>query len=85
MDLENVVINDGNISAIADDAIHQVMLAGDITGDNQLSNEDVYQMMRVSVGLDDGFDRFSTIDPIIMADMNQDGVISAFDAHYAIV
>ena len=46
-------------------------------------NKDAYQMMRVSVGLDEGFDRFSTIDPIIMADINQDGVISAFDAHYA--
>jgi hypothetical protein len=38
LDLDNVVLNGGNISAIADDAIHQVMLAGDVTGDNQLSN-----------------------------------------------
>ncbi|MDJ0650505.1 MAG: right-handed parallel beta-helix repeat-containing protein [Xenococcaceae cyanobacterium MO_188.B19] len=84
LDLENVVLNDSNISAIDDDGIHQVIKAGDTTGDGTLSGFDAYQMMRVSVGLDDGFDRFSTIDPMISADMNRDGVISAFDAYHAV-
>ncbi|MDJ0647421.1 MAG: Calx-beta domain-containing protein [Xenococcaceae cyanobacterium MO_188.B19] len=84
LDLANVVLNDGNVSAADDDGIHQVIQAGDTTGDGTLSGLDAYQMMRVSVGLDDGFDRFSSIDPIISADMNEDGVISAFDAYHAV-
>ncbi|GAB4538167.1 MAG: hypothetical protein Tsb0014_27590 [Pleurocapsa sp.] len=84
LDLENVVLNDGNISAMDDDAVHQIMQAGDVTGDNKVDNLDAYQMMRVSVGLDDGFVSFPTIDPAIFADLNQDGIISAFDAYYAV-
>ena len=30
LDLENVVINDGNIDAIDDDGIHQVIKPGDV-------------------------------------------------------
>ena len=40
-------------------------------------------MMEVAVSLADGFDSFSTVDPVISADMNGDGVISAFDAYQA--
>ena len=53
------------------------------TGDGMTSNLDAYQIMEVSAGLDDGFDRFATVDPVISADMNEDGVISAFDAYLA--
>jgi hypothetical protein len=84
LNLENIVINDGNISVMDDDAVHQIMQAGDVTGDNKLDNLDVYQMMRVTVGLDDGFASFPTVDPAIFADLNQDGIISAFDAYYAV-
>ena len=83
LNLANVVLNDSNISAIDDDGIHQVIKAGDTTGDGAVTGFDAYQMMRVSVGLDDGFDRFSSIDPMISADVNGDGVISAFDAYRA--
>ncbi len=84
LDLANVILNDGMVEAIDDDGIHHVIKAGDVTGDSTLSALDAYQMMRVSVGLDDGFDRFATVDPMISADMNGDGVISAFDAYHAI-
>lgn len=83
LDLENVFLNDGLINVVDDDAIHSVGKTGDVSGDGTLSGLDAYQMMRVSVGLDDGFDNFATVDPILMADMNDDNVISALDAFYA--
>ncbi|GAB4539135.1 MAG: hypothetical protein Tsb0014_29290 [Pleurocapsa sp.] len=83
IELQAIKINGEDVNVNIKNGTQLIAQLGDVTGDNQLSKEDAYQMMRVSVGLDEGFDRFSTVDPIIMADMNQDGVISAFDAHFA--
>ena len=83
LDLENIVLNDNVFNAIDDDGIHQVIRAGDATGDGTVSGLDAYHLMMMSVGLGNNLERFSTIDPMISADMNGDGVISAFDAYYA--
>lgn len=79
LDLVNVY---SNLDVLDNDAIHRVIQAGDVTGDGTISGLDAHQMMGVSVGLDDGFDSFAAIDPILAGDLNGDGVISAFDASF---
>ncbi|GAB4531255.1 MAG: hypothetical protein Tsb0014_14680 [Pleurocapsa sp.] len=56
---------------------------GDITADGHLNDSDIYSISRLAVGLDTDVDSFSGIEPSLIADMNQDGVISAFDAYLA--
>ena len=53
---------------------------GDVNNDNEYTNEDAYLISRVAVGLDSEFEAYSGIDPLLVADVNSDGVISAFDS-----
>ena len=53
---------------------------GDVNNDNAYTNEDAYLISRVAVGLDSEFAAYSGIDPLLVADVNRDGVISAFDS-----
>ena len=53
---------------------------GDVNNDNEYTNEDAYLISRVAVGLDAEFAAYSGIDPLLVADVNSDGVISAFDS-----
>lgn len=53
---------------------------GDVNNDNAYTNEDAYLISRVAVGLDAEFAAYSGIDPLLVADVNSDGVISALDS-----
>ena len=53
---------------------------GDVNNDNAYTNEDAYLISRVAVGLASEFEAYSGIDPLLVADVNSDGVISALDS-----
>lgn len=53
---------------------------GDANNDGDYTDEDAYLISRVAVGLDSEFAAYPGIDPLLVADVNSDGVISAFDS-----
>ena len=80
LELEAVSFNQGDISVIADTAVHQVANLGDASGDGNVSDFDAFLLSQVVAGFDNGFDAFDLIDPQIIADLNGDRAISAIDA-----
>lgn len=58
----------------------RVTYLGDINNDLAYTNADVYGISRLAVGLDSELSAYPGIDPLLVADVNSDGVISAFDA-----
>ncbi len=87
LDVTDVEINGGAISARADDALHLVAFLGDATGNgkdypgvNAYSGLDAQRVARVAVGLDSGFQAYPTIDPVIVGDVTGNGVLSGLDA-----
>lgn len=82
LDLNNVEINDGDIGAIGDDAVHKVGLFGDVSNDRSYSAFDAAAIARVLAGLDTGFDASKLTDPLISADVTGDRRLSILDALY---
>ncbi len=82
-----VTFNGGAIAAIGDDAVQVVDDFGDTNGDGTLSAGDAAQISRVATGIDTnatagtlgGFSGFPLIDPMIIADLNNDGQVDAPD------
>jgi hypothetical protein len=79
LDLANVSINSGAIPVIEDDAIHVVAYFGDVTANGAYSAQDASRVSRVAVGLDQGFQPYKLLDPIIVADISGNGLISSTD------
>jgi hypothetical protein len=79
---EIVVTNmaDEPIAATADDALQAVVYFGDTTGNASYSGLDAQRTARVGVGLDNGFEAYPRIDPVIVADITANGTISGLDA-----
>jgi hypothetical protein len=80
LQIANVNINQAAIDATADHAIHVVAFFGDVTGNQSYSGLDAQRAARVAVGLDNGFEAFPTIHPVVVADITGDGAISGLDA-----
>lgn len=78
--IQNVSLNEGDISAIGNNGLQTVALTGDVDGNGSYSNLDSYQISQMAVGLFDSFEAFPAIDAHLIADVNQDGVISALDS-----
>jgi hypothetical protein len=53
---------------------------GDVNNDRAYTNEDVYLISRMAVGLDTEFAAYPGIDPLLVADVNSDGFVSALDS-----
>jgi hypothetical protein len=53
---------------------------GDVDNDRAYTNEDVYLISRMAVGLDTEFAAYPGIDPLLVADVNSDGFVSALDS-----
>ena len=81
IDLSDVVINDGAVSAVGDDAQHVLSYLGDTNGDGASTTLDVQRIVRVLFKLDTGFARFPLIDPVVIADVNNNGSLTIFDAY----
>ena len=78
--IQEVSLNEGDIAATGDQALQTVVLTGDVNGDGSYSDADSYLISQVAVGLSDSFDAFPLHDPLTIADLNQDGTISALDS-----
>ncbi|MDJ0535708.1 MAG: hypothetical protein QNJ70_25005 [Xenococcaceae cyanobacterium MO_207.B15] len=56
------------------------LVLGDVDKDGAYTQADVYGISRFAAGLDTEFSAYAGINPLLVADVNSDGVISAFDA-----
>jgi CSLREA domain-containing protein len=77
--IENLSINEDQIPAIADAAVHVSGYFGDTTGNGSYSSLDSSRLSRVVVGLDSGFSAFQLADPRIIGDITGNGSFSSLD------
>ncbi|TWT85946.1 Cohesin domain protein [Posidoniimonas polymericola] len=78
--IENLSINEGLIDSVADEALHKVVFVGDASGSGNYTGYDASLISRVLVGIDSGFEAYDDTDPLIIADVTQDGTISGLDS-----
>jgi lysophospholipase L1-like esterase len=75
-----VSLNEGTLTAVADDAVHLVAYFGDTTGNGTYSALDGQRVLRHAVGLDSGFAAYPLADPVLVADITANGAVSSLDA-----
>ncbi len=80
LDLQNIQINGGSITALDDAAVHVSGFLGDVTGDGIYTGLDAQRISRVVVGLDPGFRQWVLADPLIVGDVSGDNVLTGLDA-----
>ena len=80
LDLQNIQINGGSITAVDNAAIHVAGFLGDATGDGIYTGLDAQRISRVAVGLDPGFRQWVLADPLIVGDVNGDNQLTGLDA-----
>jgi len=78
--LVNLRVNEGNLAAVADRAVHHAAFVGDTDGNRNYTAIDSFLIARVTTLQDTGFDFHHRVDPVIVADATGDGTLSAFDA-----
>jgi len=78
--LENVVLNNGAIAAIGDEAVHKAAYLGDVDNSGVHSAADAFLVVQAGLGLASGFAAHAWTDPRMMADVDGSGVLSAADA-----
>lgn len=80
IELESIELNGGSFNVIGDQATHLVAYLGDANRDRKYTSADVVAISRLAAGLDSSLSAYSGIDPLLVADINGDGIISALDA-----
>jgi hypothetical protein len=75
--LSGIAINGGSIPSVGGDAIHLVAFVADADGNGSYSSNDAVLITRVALQTDSGFAAYPLVDPVIVADSNGDGFISA--------
>ena len=78
--IDSLLLNDGVVSGTADAAVQKVAFPGDATGNRGYSGLDAALIARNSAHLDDGFDAYRVVDPVIIGDVTGNGAISSLDA-----
>ena len=88
LNISDLVVNNGALSATDDDGLHLVGYFGDTSGDGKYSKElvpvlnkaeDILKLQNVITKVDTGFSAYATVDPVIVADISGDGKLSAVD------
>ena len=82
LDLQGLAINNSSTGVVADDALHAVGYAGDATMGFNYSVEDAMDVARVAIGLNPGFAAWPLLDPVVLADVEGNGVVNATNAMY---
>ena len=82
LDLQGLAINNSSTGVVADDALHAVGYAGDAEDGIQLQREDAMDVARVAIGLNPGFAAWPLLDPVVLADVEGNGVVNATNAMY---
>ena len=92
LEIVNLSVNSGTLSAVGDSALHKAVFLGDASGNGSslesslnpgqglLSAFDASLVARVVDNLDSGFDAHDWTDPVIVADVARDGTLSGLDA-----
>ncbi len=62
------------------DAIHLTVFFGETTRTEDYSGLDAQRAARVAVGLDDGFEPYPIVSPLVIADVTGNGDLSGLDA-----
>jgi hypothetical protein len=75
--LSALSINGGAISVVGCDALHLVAYVGDGDGNGAYSSNDAVLITRALLSTDSGFSAYPLVDPVIVADTDGDGFISA--------
>jgi hypothetical protein len=73
LDLGDIRINDGTLTARDDDGLHVVGYRGDASGDGRYTTLDVQRVRRFLDRADGGFSAYPTVDPALVADARLDG------------
>ena len=68
------------VASLGDFAIHKDVYLGDADGSGVYSGTDSARIQRVATGTDSGFDAHDWTDPVIVADVDRDGVVTGGDA-----
>jgi hypothetical protein len=80
LDLGDIAVNGSAGGAIDDDGVQVVALLGDASGDRDYATLDAQRLQRTILRYDTGFAAYPNTDPIIIADINGNGLFSALDA-----
>ena len=80
LDLKNIQINGGTITAIDAAAIHVVGFLGDADGTGSYDVVDALRVAQVDVGIGTGFSAWPLADPTVIADVTGGGAITVVDA-----
>jgi hypothetical protein len=80
LDIDQVVVNGVAVQCADDDALHVVGYLGDTNGSQGYEKEDVTLIQRVVVKADSGFAAWDDLDPLMIADIDGNGLISSLDA-----
>ncbi len=82
IDVANLQVNEGGISAVADSAVHKAVYLGDSDGNELYSGFDASLISRSVVRADFGYSAHPWTDPRIIGDTTGDGTLSGLDASY---
>ncbi|MCA9249301.1 MAG: hypothetical protein KDA42_19400, partial [Planctomycetales bacterium] len=80
--LSDALLNAGSLPVDVLTRALVVSYFGDASGDGTYSALDASFIARAAVGIDQRFQNFPTIDPILIGDITGDGTLSALDASY---
>ncbi len=70
------------VPSVADMGLHKAIFIGDVNSDGQYTAQDAGWIAGVRVGLTTGFDAYSWVDPVIVADVTQNGQIDGLDSSW---
>lgn len=79
IDVGDVVVNGGALTASGDEAVMVVGFIGDMSGNGRYSAVDSQRLMRVVSRLNTHFSAWPNVDPRIIGDVNGSGVMNATD------
>jgi Ca2+-binding RTX toxin-like protein len=77
---QSVSLNGGNIGAIGNSGIAHKDFLGDANGNGSYEHRDAALISELASGVSESLSDFSLTDPLLIADVNGDGVVSAFDS-----
>jgi hypothetical protein len=80
LDIANVEVNGAALQGGDGDALHAVGYLGDANGSQAYEREDVTLIQRNLVRLDNGFAAWRNVDPVIIADIDGNGLLTSLDA-----
>ena len=80
IDVTAVRLNNGVVAARGLAGLDVVALSGDASGNMAVDPADARLAARVGLGVDSGFDAYLRIDPVLVADLNANGVVGEHDA-----